>query len=1019
VRNISAWAIKHPIFPIVLFMVLTFIGIVSFIKLPIQLNPDIPFPMVQVTVSQPGAAPTELETQILQKVEGAVANIGNVHNITSRATEGAAMLFIQFEIGTPIDRAVTDVRDAVARVRGDLPEGIQEPIVQRIDVEGSAIAYYAVSATTMSEEQLSWFVDHTVSKRLLTLKGVAQVSRGGGVTREVRVDLDPARLQALGITAVQVNQQLRTLNLDAAGGRAQIAGGEQSIRILGGAHSSHDLGATQIQLGGGRTARLDEIASVYDGVDEIRSISRLNGRPATTFGVYRSHGNSDVDVYDRVTKEVDAIMAENPGVSAKIVFTTVTNTKASYDSAVHALIEGSLLAVLVVWLFLREARSTAISALAIPLSAIPTFGFMLWMDFTLNTISLLALSLVAGVLVDDAIVEIENIVRHIRMGKTPYQAALDAADEIGLAVVATSATIIAVFLPVSFMGGMSGQYFKQFGLTVAAAVFFSLLVARLITPVIAAFTLKPEGEQKHLDGPVMAWYLRALRYCVDHRGRTFAGFALFFMASIAGLFFIQKNAFPSEDSGTSQITVELAPGVRIEDTARVTRRAAEIVAAHPEVADVLESVGGGDDNDVRNGQLFVALKPKAERKIDQKTWQDQVQAELNQIPDARVAFANQQGWSGRDVTFYLTGDDPEVLERAGRQVLDGMRAMKELRSPRINGDMPKPEIQIKPRLDVAAELGVTVQSISQTVRIATLGDIPQNGAKFSLSDRQIPIRVGLKESSRQDLATIENLPVPTLTGGSVPLKAVAEIRFGQGPVAVRRYNQSRRLMIDADLAPKATSGDAELKIAALPAMQHLPAGVHKVNTGNLEFMAELMQNFLLAMAAGILMVFAVLVLLFARVFQPLTILSALPLSLGGALLALVLCGMPFSLPVVIGTLMLMGIVAKNSILLVDFAIEERKAGKSRMDALIGAGHKRAQPIVMTSVAMIAGMLPAALGLGEGAEFRAPMAVAVIGGIISSTFLTLVVVPAMYTLMDDFEKWLAPRFARFVTHHHDV
>jgi hydrophobe/amphiphile efflux-1 (HAE1) family protein len=1017
VRNISAWAIKHPIFPIVLFMVLTFVGIVSFIKLPIQLNPDITFPMVQVTVSQPGAAPSELETQILQKVEGAVANIGNVHNITSRATEGAAMLFIQFEIGTPIDRAVSDVRDSVARVRGDLPEGIQEPIVQRLDVEGSSIVYYAVSATTMSEEQISWFVDHTVSKRLLTLKGVAQVSRGGGVTREVRVDLDPARLQALGITAVQVNQQLRALNLDAAGGRAQIAGGEQSIRVLGGARTAGDLGATQIQVGGGRTARLDEIADVYDGVDEIRTISKLNGRPATTFGVYRSRGNSDVDVFNRVNKEVETIQAENPGVSIKIVFTTVTNTKASYESAIHALIEGSLLAVLVVWLFLRESRSTAISALAIPLSAIPTFAFMLWMDFTLNGISLLALSLVAGVLVDDAIVEIENIVRHIRMGKTPYQAALDAADEIGLAVVATSATIIAVFLPVSFMGGMSGQYFKQFGLTVAAAVFFSLLVARLITPVIAAFTLKPEGEQKHLDGPVMAWYLRALRYCVEHRRRTFAGFALFFMASIAGLIFIQKNAFPSEDMGTSQISVELAPGVRIEDTARVTRRAAEIVAAHPEVADVLEMVGGGDDNDVRNAQLMVALKPKAERKVDQKTWQDKVQQELNQIPDARVAFANQQGWSGRDVTFYLTGDDPQVLERAGREVLEGMRSIKDLRSPRINGDMPKPEIQIKPRLDLAAELGVTVQSISQTVRIATLGDIPQNGAKFSLSDRQVPIRVGLKESSRRDLATIENLPVPTMTGGSVPLKAVAEVRFGQGPVAVRRYNQSRRLMIDADLSAGATSGDAEAKIAALPIMHHLPPGVRKVDTGNLEFMAELMQNFALAMAAGILMVFAVLVLLFARVFQPMTILSALPLSLGGALLALSICGMPFSLPVVIGTLMLMGIVAKNSILLVDFTIEELKAGKTRMQALLEAGHKRAQPIVMTSVAMIAGMLPSALGIGEGAEFRAPMAVAVIGGIISSTFLTLVVVPAMYTLVDDFERWLAPRFARFVTPHH--
>lgn len=1015
-KNISAWAIKHPIFPLVLFVVLTFAGVVSFIKLPIQLQPDISFPMVDVVVSQPGAAPTEMETQVLQKIEGAIANVGNVHHIQSRAVEGSAMLFIEFEIGTPIDRAVSDVRDAVARVRGDLPEGIQEPIVQRMDVDGGAIAYYAVSATTMTEEQVSWFVDHAVSKRLLTLKGVAQVSRGGGVTREVRVDLDPDRMQALGITAVQVNQQLRGMNVDAAGGRAQLAGGEQSIRVLGGARTSRDLGMTQIQLGGGRTARLDEIASVYDGVDEIRTISRLNGRPATTFSVFRSRGSSDVDVYDRVSKEVSNLVAENPGVSSTLVFTTVSYTKASYNAALRSLIEGSLLAVLVVWLFLREGRSTAISALAIPLSAIPTFAFMLWMDFTLNNISLLALSLVAGVLVDDAIVEIENIVRHIRMGKTPYQAALDAADEIGLAVVATSATIIAVFLPVSFMGGMTGQYFKQFGLTVAAAVFFSLLVARLITPVVAAFMLKPEKAKSHLDGPVMAWYLRALRYCVAHRRRTFIGFAVFFIASVAGLLLIQKNAFPSEDSGVSQISVELAPGVRVEDTAEVTRQAAEILARHPEVANVLEMAGNGDDGDVRSGQLLVALKPRSQRALDQKTWQDQVQVELNKIPDARVSFANQQNWAGRDIAFYLTGDDPVVLDQTAHDVLSGMREIKMLRSPRINGDMPRPEIQIKPRLDIAADLGVTVQSISQTVRIATLGDIPQNSAKFSLADRQVPIRVGLKESSRQDLSTIENLPVPTLAGGSVPLKTVAEVTFGHGPVAIRRYNQSRRLIIDADLAPGATSGDAEAKIAALPAMKNLPFGVRKVNTGNLEFMEELMRNFALAMVAGILLVFAVLVLLFERIFQPLTILSALPLSLGGALLALSICGMSFSMPVVIGTLMLMGIVAKNSILLVDFAIEELKAGKSRMEALVEAGHKRAQPIVMTSVAMIAGMLPSALGWGEGSELRAPMAIAVIGGIISSTFLTLVVVPAMYTLMDDFEGWLGPKFARHVTPH---
>jgi hydrophobe/amphiphile efflux-1 (HAE1) family protein len=1019
VRNISAWAIKHPIFPIVLFVVLTFVGTVAFIRLPINLNPDVSFPQVLITVSQPGAAPTEIETQVMQKIEGAVASVGNVHNITSRAVEGTARIWVEFQIGTPIDRAVNDVRDAIARVRADLPEGIQEPSVTRQDVEGGPIAYYAVSTTQLTPEQLSWFVDNTITKRLLALPGVAQVGRSGGVDREIRVELDPTRMQALGITAVQVNQQLRTLNLDAPGGRAQVAGGEQSIRVLGGAHSASELGATQIQVAGGRVARLDDIAEVHDGVAEVRTLSRLDGRPATTFFVSKARGYSDVTTLDGVEAEIHKLLAENPGVSVKMVFTTVEHTKRAYRSAIEALLEGSILAVAVVYLFLREWRATAISALAIPLSAIPAFAFMSFMDFTLNGVSLLALSLVAGVLVDDAIVEIENIVRHIRMGKSPYQAALDAADEIGLAVVATSATIIAVFLPVSFMGGISGQYFKQFGLTVAAAVFFSLLVARLVTPVVAAFTLKPQGFRPHLDGLLMRRYLHWLQVCVKHRWLTLLLATVIFAASVVGLGLMSKAFIPPEDLAASQVSIELPPGVRLEDTARVSEQAAAILRRHREVASIVESIGSDEDGQVRTANLFVSLVPKAQRSLSQKEWQDAVAPELRTIPDARVQFASQQGFDGRDFTLFITGDDPAAVDTAARNVVDAMRGLPELRDPRIDGDMPRPEIVIRPRLDLAAELGVTVQSISQTVRIATLGDIPQNVAKFSLSDRQVPIRVSLKESAREDLGTIENLPVPTASGGSVPLKAVADVSFGQGPATVRRYNQTRRLMIGADLAPGVQFGDAQKKIDALPALRNLPPGVHNVPVGTGEFMQELFSNFALAVGAGVLMVFAVLVLLFARVFQPLTILSALPLALGGAVLALLLFRIPFSLSVVIGILMLMGIVAKNSILLVDFAIEEMRAGKDRLAALVEAGHKRAQPIVMTSVAMIAGMLPTALGLGDASSFRQPMAVAVIGGIITSTFLTLVIVPATFTLIDDLERWIGPRVGRLLTHEHRV
>jgi hydrophobe/amphiphile efflux-1 (HAE1) family protein len=1010
-KNISAWAIRHPVTPLVLFVVLTFVGIVAFIRLPINQEPDISFPLVTVTVSEPGAAPTEIDTQIVQKVEGSISSVGNIKRMTSLSMEGEAYTAVEFQIGTPVDRAVADVRDAVSKVRSQLPEGIQEPVVQRIDVDGGAIVYYAVSTTSMTQEELSWFVDNTITKRLLGVPGVAQVQRGGGVDREIRVDLDPARMQALGITAVDVNRQLRQLNIDAPGGRAQLGGGEQSIRVLGGATSAMQLGDTQIMLSGGRFARLSDVAEVHDGVAEVRALSRFDGRPATTFGVLRARGSSDVTVLQGVQKELKNINKDFPQVQMTQIFTSVDETYDMFESSILALIEGSILAVLVVWFFLRNLRATAISALAIPLSAIPTFAFMQWMGFTLNEISLLALSLVAGVLVDDAIVEIENIVRHMRMGKSGFQAALDAADEIGLAVVACSATIIAVFLPVSFMGGITGQFFEQFGLTVAAAVFFSLLVARLITPVIAAYTLRSDSLKVHSDGPVMTRYIKTLRWCVEHRWKTLAFGTVFFALSVVAFGMLPTTFAPQADITTSALNIELPPGVRLEDTASVAAQASAILRRQPEVTHVVEAVGEGGSlgDEVRNAVLYISLVPREKRKLTSRQFEHNLITELRKIPDARIDFQTNGAGSGggRDITLYLTGDDGALVQSTAQQIISEMRSLPALRDPRINGDLPRPEIVIRPRLDVAAQLGVTVESISQTVLIATLGDIPQNVAKFSLKDRQIPIRVSLVEQSRNDLATLENLPVPTASGQTVPLKSVADLSFGEGPTKVRRYNQSRRVSMEADLNG-VVLGTAMKAIRDLPTMKNLPQGVHLVEVGDVEVMTELFTNFTLAMATGILMVFAVLVLLFARVFQPLTILSALPLSVGGAAVALMICQMPVSLPVVIGFLMLMGIVAKSSILLVDFAIEEMRAGKDRMTALMESGHKRARPIVMTTIAMIAGMLPVAIGIHGDSSFRAPMAVAVIGGLLTSTLLTLVIVPAVFTVVDDIERWIGPK-----------
>ncbi len=1011
-RNISSWAIKNPTFPIVMFLVLTFLGVVSFSRMAINQNPDISFPAVTVTVVQPGAAPTEMEKQITQRIEGAVASIGNVEHITSWAVEGTSGTVVDFAVGTPTDRAVNDVRDAVAKVRPDLPEGIYEPVIQRMDFDGN-LGRYAVTTTDMTLEQLSWFVDNTVAKRLLSIPGVAGVSRSGGVSREIRIDLDPVKLQSYGVTAVQINNALRSLNIDAAGGRTEVAGAEQSVRVLGGAKTADMLANTQITIMGNRTIRLGDIATIRDGTAEQRILARLNGREVTAFDVRKAKGASEVQTMDKVTAELAKISAENPKAHIAIIDDNVKYTREQYRSSIQALFEGAILAVIVVFFFLRDWRATLISALAIPLSCIPAFFFMDAMGFTLNGLSLLALSLVAGILVDDAIVEIENIVRHMRMGKTAWQASIDAADEIGLAVVATTMAIVAVFLPVALMPGISGQFFKQFGLTVVVSVLMSLLVARLITPLCAAYFLKPHGEQAHASGRFMQRYIAFLRWSIRNRWWTVAGGGVALGLTIWLGMQLPLAFNPPVDNGESQVSIEMAPGVRLEDVSRVSARAAALLKARPEVKSVFETVGG--EEEVRFATISMTLVPRAERKLSTIEFERDMAPVLRKLPDARVNFQSQTGgYGGHDVTMVLVGDDPLQLHDAGLQLVKGMKRMSTLRDAHIDADLQRPEIVIKPHFDLAAQLGVSVQALSQTIRIATIGDVPQNMAKFSLSDRQIPIRVQLPENARGDLAMLENLPVPTTTGATVPLKVLADISFGEGATKIRRYNQGRRIAIVADLAPGAHGGNVNQEIKKLPEYKALPAGVKEVAVGEAQWIGELVLNFVFALIAGVLLVFAVLVLLYRRVLPPFVNMASLILAPLGAVIALLLTGYEFSMPVAIGLLMLFGIVAKNSILLIDFAIEEMRTGIDRVEAILDAGRKRAQPIVMTSVAMVAGMLPVALALGGDGSWRAPMGVAVIGGITLSTILTLIIVPATFTIADDIEKWLAPRIGRVLT-----
>jgi multidrug efflux pump subunit AcrB len=1011
-RNISSWAIRNPVPPLVLFAALLLAGIVSFMRMDVNDSPDVEFPFVNVSISQPGAAPTELETQVTQRVEAAIRGVNGVEEINSSVREGNSNTFVQFAIGTPVDRATNDVRDAISQIRGDLPEGILEPQVVRAE-GGSQLAIFAVETSDMTLEQLSWYVDNDVSKRLLAIPGMASVDRYGGVNREIRVILNPSAIQAQGITAAQVNQQLRQINMDSAGGRAEIAGSEQAVRVLGNADTAAELAETQIALPGGRTAKLGDIAQVLDSNSEQRSISKLGGTQILSFGVSRAKGASDVSTYEAIEKELRKIEKDSGGrVKFNRIYTEVDSTILQYESSMEMLWEGALLAVIVVFLFLRDWRATLISAVAIPLSAIPTFWFLDLMGFTLNFLSLLALSLVAGVLVDDAIVEIENIVRHMRMGKSAYQASIDAADEIGLAVLATTMSIVAVFLPVGLMPGISGQFFKNFGFTVVVAVLMSLFVARLITPLMAAYLLKSHGPEPHGENFVMRWYLGALRWTLRHRWSSVVGGLVSLL--LTGLLFsnLSFTFMPPQDRDFSQVRIFLPPGSTRAQAEAIATRARQIVQTAPEVEQVVERVNVG------SATLNLTLSAKRERtsvEIERS-----LAPRLSSIPDARVNFQSQSGGGpegggggGRDITLHLGGDDPVQLLAVANKIADEMETLPELRAPRVQGDLVRPEIVIRPRLDLAADLGVTTSALGQTIRLATLGDIDQNSAKFSLNDRQVPIRVALPESSRRDLDTLENLPVPTRTGGSVPLKSVADITFGAGPTTVQRTNQVRRIAVGADLAPGLVTGDAWKKIRQLPTMSKLPQGVSELQLGDTKWQGELIQNFIIAVVSGILLVFAVLVLLYKRVLVPFVNMGSLLLAPLGAAIALNITGDPISLPVFIGLLMLLGIVAKNSILLVDFAIEEIDRGVDKDTAILEAGHKRAQPIVMTTVAMVAGMVPVALSLTGDGSFRGPMGVTVIGGLIFSTVLTLLIVPASFSLAIDVESWLGRRFARFV------
>jgi multidrug efflux pump subunit AcrB len=1001
--NISAWSIRNPLPSIVFSIILLVLGWVSFTKLAVTRLPSADIPVISVAVSQFGAAPAELESQVTKTIEDGVSGVEGVRHISSSITDGLSLTTIQFALETNTDRALNDVKDAVTRVRANLPQNVNEPLIQRVDVIGLPIVTYAAISPGKTPEQLSYFVDDVVKRALQGVRNVSEVERIGGVEREILVSLDPDRLQAAGLTAVNVSQSLRGTNVDLAGGRAEIGKNDQAIRTLAGAKTLNDLAGTMIPLFGGGEVRLDDLGTVTDTIADRRTFARFNGEPVVALGIKRSKGASDVVVAAAVQKRIDALKIAYPDVDLKLIDTSVEFTKGNYEAAISTLFEGAILAVIIVLLFLRDIRATIIAAISLPLSIFPAFWAMDILGFSLNLVSFLAITLSTGILVDDAIVEIENIVRHMRMGKSPYRAALEAADEIGLAVIAISLTIIAIFAPASFMSGIAGQFFKQFGITVSVQVFFSLLAARFVTPVLAAYFLKDHAHDDPPPGRALQAYTRLVTWSVHHYFITvLIGFGIF-AASIWSITLLPQGFLPAQDTARSLLAMELPPGSQLAFTEKVTEDIVARLRKRPEVKSVF--VDGGrvppGTFEVRRAALIINYTPKTDRKITQRELELAISRDLENVPDIRFWFLDENGL--RAISLVVTGVDSNIVSNVASELATQMKRIPLIANVISETSLDRPELRIQPRADFAARLGVSTESLSQTIRVATIGDVGPALAKFDAGDRLVPIRVQLEDAARGDLPMLQQLRVPLGEHGEkggVPLSVVADIKLDQGPTSINRYDRERQATVAADLVGTAALGDATKKIYDLPVMKSLPKGVTVNPSGDAESLNELSAGFATAITAGLMMVYAVLVLLFGTFLQPITILFSLPLSIGGAIVALLVTGKQLTTPVWIGILMLMGIVTKNAIMLVEFAVESIREGKPRDFAIIDAGMKRARPIVMTTIAMAAGMMPSALAFGAGGEFRSPMALAVIGGLVFSTILSLVFVPAMFMMMDD-------------------
>jgi HAE1 family hydrophobic/amphiphilic exporter-1 len=1011
-------SIRRPVFATMMILALIVLGLFSYLKLNVDLYPNVDIPYVIITTVLPGAGPEQIETDVTKKIEDAVNPIEGVDWIQSYSREGVSIVVIAFKLEIDGKVAAQDVREKLAAIKSNLPQDIEEPIIQRYDPASLPIMSLSVSGER-SVKDVTTFTKNVVKKRLENIPGVGSVDLVGGAEREIEIAVDASKLKAYQLSIQDVIQNVGASNIEIPGGNLIDGRRQVLLRTMGKYQNVDDFNNVIVANPKGKVVHLNQIASITDGVKEQTSLTRVNGYSAVGLNIIKQSGSNTVKVAEEVQKQLAKLQSQlPPDIKINLAKDNSVFIKDSINDVLFDILYGGLLAVIVVYLFLANFRATVISALALPSSIIASFIVMYALNFTLNMMSLLALSLAVGLLIDDAIVVIENIYRHMHQGETPLEAAKSASEEIGLAVMATTFTVVAVFVPVAFMPGIVGRFFYQFGITISVAVLVSLFVAFTLTPMLSSKWLRREDEALSKKGNILqrilyyfnhffeilsSKYKSALNWSLKHRKTVIFGSVVVFIFSLMLMGALGNQFFPESDQNEFNITINAAPGSSLEQTSNICSQIEKTLKTYPEVTTILTTIGAGNDP-VTKANILVKLVNKKERSKSDKVIMNELRTQLKYLPGANLGFGVQggPGGGGKPVTLSVRGDDLDKVKQYAEKVEAIVRSTPGAVDIENSLETSKPEIRLLIDREKASDLGVNPLLIASSVRSMVDGYV---ATQYQEGDEQFDVRVRLNKNNRKNITDISDLMLKSTKKASdgsaiiIPVIDVAKISEGVGPSQVNRYARQKEIRIDANLSGELL-GNVLAAIQKETAKINFEPGYSVSVVGEGQMQEESFNNILLSLMLAIVFVYIVLAAQFDSFVHPFSIMLALPMAIIGAVIMLLIFGSSLSVISFIGIIMLMGLVTKNGILLVDYTNVLRGRGLSRFDALLLAGPTRLRPILMTTFAMIFGMMPVAFALGEGAEFRAPMGQAVIGGLITSTFLTLFVVPVVYTILDD-------------------